>query len=347
MVVAKIIRGEEIRRVNLSLDITFEDLTQLIRSLMILEEGALTLRYEDDEKDWVLVSSTPELQEAFRISSSLNKILRLDVSIKKESPCHKKEFCTRRRPEDSPRRCPFFNPHEAKSNGPNHLATCDGCFQRIAGIRFKCNTCPNFDFCEKCRDSTQNHPAEHKFTKIEDPRTFVHQAICDNCNNWILGSRYKCTQCPDYDLCIDCKSKEGVHDHPFMEVPVPWRRHCGRDRRGCHGPRRPVRVEVRQDVPKEETKEDVKEIPVEVKEELKEEVKEVKEEVKELKEEVKEVKEEEKTVKEDDNAEVDHPLKKALKQLEDMGFNDRTKSIPLLIKNNLDIVATIQQLLEI
>ncbi|KAN0003844.1 hypothetical protein ACTFIZ_010018 [Dictyostelium cf. discoideum] len=35
--------------------------------------------------------------------------------------------------------------------------------------------------------------------------TTVHNALCDMCQNQIIGYRYKCKVCPNYDLCQTCK----------------------------------------------------------------------------------------------------------------------------------------------
>lgn len=46
--------------------------------------------------------------------------------------------------------------------------TCDGCgVYPIHGIRYKCNTCPDFDFCEKCESSVEH---DHNFIKMKKPR---------------------------------------------------------------------------------------------------------------------------------------------------------------------------------
>lgn len=46
--------------------------------------------------------------------------------------------------------------------------TCDGCqMHDIAGIRYKCSVCNNYDLCEKC-EATCDHP--HAFLKIRHPR---------------------------------------------------------------------------------------------------------------------------------------------------------------------------------
>lgn len=53
---------------------------------------------------------------------------------------------------------------------------------------------------------------------------------CDGCEKQVEGFRYKCIQCPDFDLCATCESK-GLHsDHCMIRLPVPisWRHHFGK-----------------------------------------------------------------------------------------------------------------------
>ncbi len=44
--------------------------------------------------------------------------------------------------------------------------------------------------------------------------------MCDECKmNPLIGQRYRCSTCDDYDLCSAC-AKKG-HDHPLELVPQP------------------------------------------------------------------------------------------------------------------------------
>merc|ERR1712137_718388 len=60
----------------------------------------------------------------------------------------------------------------------------------------------------------------------EEPAKVVHHAICDNCNRTIVGIRFKCVQCPDFDFCEACEGPDSGHDesHIFAKIYRPDQR---------------------------------------------------------------------------------------------------------------------------
>ncbi|XP_041374804.1 next to BRCA1 gene 1 protein-like [Gigantopelta aegis] len=62
-----------------------------------------------------------------------------------------------------------------------------------------------------------------KDTKPAYP-VYLHEGImCDNCERPIIGPRYKCGNCPNYDLCLQCEGMYGIHnpDHVFIKLHRP------------------------------------------------------------------------------------------------------------------------------
>jgi len=57
----------------------------------------------------------------------------------------------------------------------------------------------------------------------------VHPGVtCDACEGPVLGHRYKCLKCVDYDLCAKCEAKGFHPGHNMMRIATPetiWPRH--------------------------------------------------------------------------------------------------------------------------
>merc|ERR1712209_332836 len=54
--------------------------------------------------------------------------------------------------------------------------------------------------------------------------------VCDGCDGPVVGPRYKCLVCPDYDLCATCEAR-GLHaQHKMIRLPAPCKRVAPR----CH-----------------------------------------------------------------------------------------------------------------
>jgi len=74
-------------------------------------------------------------------------------------------------------------------------------------------------------------PREALLNEIRNPARTVakpvhHHAFCDVCRNTIVGIRYKCSQCADYDLCGTCEKRNAngaYHDkrHAFLKLRRP------------------------------------------------------------------------------------------------------------------------------
>jgi hypothetical protein len=119
------------------------------------------------------------------------------------------------------------------SSGVHSDIQCDGCNQfPLVGVRYKCTVCPDYDLCASCEAKNQ-HPAEHPLLKLKEaPQSDVHYGVtCDGCGAVpIHGPRYKCTVCPNFDLCGACESK-GIHDPTHALLKLKVRRGGGG---GCH-----------------------------------------------------------------------------------------------------------------
>ena len=53
-------------------------------------------------------------------------------------------------------------------------------------------------------------------------KVFTHHGyVCDGCDQGpILGSRFKCTTCGDFDLCATCEERCN-HAHPLLKITKP------------------------------------------------------------------------------------------------------------------------------
>jgi len=141
------------------------------------------------------------------------------------------------------RHCPagaFTAPAQAASAAPAAVNTavahadvrCDGCqVHPIVGERYKCSKCPDYDLCASC-EAKGVHPADHVMIKMRLPENTTHDAagraihknvVCDGCSvEPIVGVRYKCCVCPDYDLCETCEAlKTHPAEHNLMKIREP------------------------------------------------------------------------------------------------------------------------------
>ncbi|TDL28067.1 hypothetical protein BD410DRAFT_835311 [Rickenella mellea] len=136
----------------------------------------------------------------------------------------------------------------------HHDVWCDFCGDRIRGLRSKCRECANYDLCEMCityHNAVNVHIANfleggrHTFRIIETPSSDAQEAqnvkivppvpappvihagvVCDMCNDTIIGTRNKCLDCMNYDLCSVClpRAEQSHHEHhQFYAIEEPGR----------------------------------------------------------------------------------------------------------------------------
>ena len=72
-------------------------------------------------------------------------------------------------------------------------------------------------------DDYPENKEKSKEIKNENGKPIHFGIICDGCNkNPIVGCRYKCAVCKDFDYCEECEKKYNeTHQHPFIKIYKP------------------------------------------------------------------------------------------------------------------------------
>lgn len=192
--VLKIKFQEDTRRISLERAPEFHEITQIAKQLFGVQDPHF--KYEDDEKDLVTITSNLEMKEAIAVSVKTGTILRLFLS-DKAAPA----------PAAPMSHLPQLMQSMLSSN-PSLLSSFINPTQQFNGSS-SCVVPPS--------TSTQPTANLNKNVVVHD------NVVCDGCNGSVVGIRYKCSVCPDYDLCESCELKGGVHDstHPLLKITVP------------------------------------------------------------------------------------------------------------------------------
>jgi len=93
---------------------------------------------------------------------------------------------------------------------------------KIKKVKNQCNKGKGFFFkkiVQSFLNGGLNCPAQ------EDKSKVVHSSVtCDGCNKGpVVGVRYKCSECADFDLCEDCEAKDVHNHHVFLKLKNPMK----------------------------------------------------------------------------------------------------------------------------
>ncbi|GAA6105504.1 sequestosome-1 [Tachysurus ichikawai] len=176
---------KEIRRFAIDHDVStsFEYLSRkLVDVFSNLQNVAFQTYYKDEDDDMIAFSSDDELMMGLTMVKDAT--FRIFIKEKKE---HKRDFPHYM--DQGFAAHPPPGPHNMGPPGPHNM-----------GPPGHPPMCP---------------PPHH-------PSSLVHLGVtCDGCEGQVAGTRFKCTVCPNYDLCTTCQAK-GLHkEHALLPIFHP------------------------------------------------------------------------------------------------------------------------------
>ena len=130
--------------------------------------------------------------------------------LEKNKESHQHEF-QNIPPMNRPRHFHHFHPHMNK-------------FKKFEKKIEKSKTMGNIFEKEKEEKNEIKTESSEKSESNNPAGKLIHYGIaCDGCKTFpIVGIRYKCAVCDDFDFCEECEKKKGEeHNHPFLKIYEP------------------------------------------------------------------------------------------------------------------------------
>jgi len=174
--------GRDVRRISVPRSLNFAALLQLTRDLFssqgastpaFLSGNSFFFKYQDDEDEWISVTSDLDLHEAFNVNAG--NTLRLVIVERAQRP---DKMDTDNSASSNKSQGTNANSSGTPDNADAesvvvHPAHCDSCGDQIIGIRYKCKSCDDYDLCSSCIANRESiHPADHVFDELKQSPAF-------------------------------------------------------------------------------------------------------------------------------------------------------------------------------
>jgi hypothetical protein len=170
-IILKVSYHDELRRITAPKGINIQNLKQLL-SENVTQTNNFTIKYQDDEGDFVSLSSDLELEEAIRQtflrSQPALRINLTDLSSPLRSQANSRSE-THTMPNVNDSQDVKFVVHEG--------VQCNACGFPLVGIRYKCGICVEYNLCEDCEKLQDIHPIDHPLLKIRVPLPPTFQSV--------------------------------------------------------------------------------------------------------------------------------------------------------------------------
>ncbi|OMJ69859.1 hypothetical protein SteCoe_32295 [Stentor coeruleus] len=248
--------GNELRKISKAPE-TIKELRSIVLTLFSRDNFQIT--YQDEEGDFISISTDFELKNL--LDKNKNKpSLKLNLKDSVEESVYDRIENLRQSLMQNINSESLSTPEILSTNSRNSIKSVESLSESsssqekplIIETKPEIKEEAKIQPVEPVKDKTkakkaQKKPKEKKENKAKKPKKplkskssknidlVIHQnIICDGCNiGPIVGIRYKCTTCHDFDLCENCEEKSN-HAHPLIKIKVPmnieakpfWAQHC-------------------------------------------------------------------------------------------------------------------------
>lgn len=214
-----IFNNKNIRRFaigNSAIPATYADFVTVVKQILQTDFNTnedFSLKYEDNEKDWITVGSDAEWKEMLKLHTGNDSVIRIKVS-KKDVQQAKPQQVEEKKQQAAPKQADQ---------------------QQQASNAFGISNLEQGDVVVDITEALKNGVLDNVLSSLKaDPskigqqfQAIHHRVTCDGCGmKPIVGPRYNCNDCDDFDFCHNChetSNKNGLHHakHTFKVIPYP------------------------------------------------------------------------------------------------------------------------------